>query len=392
MEIEHKNINAQQARIGERRRIVMEEIEALQAQRDASQRKLDAVIAEIESHQMRLEAKREAATALGRQISSISESLGAAKEHRSGLVSRQKLLIDLEAKREGVSEGVKSVLRQRDQKFAFIRGLVADVLRVDVEHAHAIEAALDGRDQWLIADDLHTTAMAHEQLGELEGRVNVIGERDLTEVFASCDLPVYDWNQHPQRLRLAIDLVRFEPEHRPIASHLLGTTVVVDDLPAAEELHRTGPAGWRYVTLAGEVVEADGTLRAGPLTAAMGILSRRSELEALAQQITDVDRRIDVLTRELTEGNAQAKHIEEELNGLRTTIYGFNTQKVELTSQIAQTNDRQASLDRERPVLDKELAGLLDQIGRLKLEEDSLAAIARNWKRIRRRARSRSRR
>ena len=49
------------------------------------------------------------------------------------------------------SEGVKSVLRQRDQKFPFVRGLVADVLRVDVEHAHVIEAALDGRDQWLVS-------------------------------------------------------------------------------------------------------------------------------------------------------------------------------------------------------------------------------------------------
>ena len=59
----------------------------------------------------------------------------------------------MEAKREGVSEGVKSVLRQRDTDFPFIRGLVADVLRVDVEHANVIEAALDGRDQYLVTDD-----------------------------------------------------------------------------------------------------------------------------------------------------------------------------------------------------------------------------------------------
>src|SRR5512142_483688 len=51
-----------------------------------------------------------------------------------------KLLKDLEAKREGVSEGVKSVLRQRESKFSFIHGLVADVLRVDVEHAFRSEA------------------------------------------------------------------------------------------------------------------------------------------------------------------------------------------------------------------------------------------------------------
>ena len=57
--------------------------------------------------QSRLEATREEANHLGRQIAQISEHLGAAKEHRSGLLSRQKLLKDLEARREGVSEGVK---------------------------------------------------------------------------------------------------------------------------------------------------------------------------------------------------------------------------------------------------------------------------------------------
>src|SRR5207253_4012763 len=95
-------------------------------------------------------------------------------EHRSGLVSRQRLLQDLEAKREGVSEGVKSVLRQRDQRFSFVRGLVADVLRVDVEHATLIEAALDGRDQWLITNDSAAALAAREAFDDLEGRVNLL--------------------------------------------------------------------------------------------------------------------------------------------------------------------------------------------------------------------------
>src|SRR5215218_4407843 len=132
------------------------------------------VLEEINQTQSRMETKRDSAQQLGRQIASISESLGAAKEHRSGLMSRQKLLADLEAKREGVSEGVKSVLRQRDQKFSFVRGLVADVLRVDVEHAHVIEAALDGRDQWLVTNDAVAAVAAREALEDLEGRVNIV--------------------------------------------------------------------------------------------------------------------------------------------------------------------------------------------------------------------------
>ncbi len=128
----------------------------------------------IAEQQARAGSQRAAAAALGKQIAQIGEQLGAAKEHRSGLISRQKLLKDLEAKREGVSEGVKSVLRQRETKFPFIRGLVADVLRVDVEHAHVIEAALDGRDQWLVTHDSAAADAAREALDDLEGRVNIL--------------------------------------------------------------------------------------------------------------------------------------------------------------------------------------------------------------------------
>src|SRR5262249_24956922 len=151
---------------------------------------------------------------------------------------------------------------------------------------------------------------------------------------------------------------------------LLGKTVVVDDLTIAADLHRTGPAGWRYVTQTGDVLEADGTLRAGPLTAAMGLLSRRSELEAITQQIAEVDERIARLTAQLTEGNQTAREMEEQQNALRNAVYQANTTKVELTSAIAQNNDKQNALKREQPVLDRELASFLDQVGRLKTEED----------------------
>jgi chromosome segregation protein len=294
------------------------------------------------------------------------------------------------------------VLRQREAKFPFIRGLVADVLRVDVEHAHTIEAALDGRDQWLVTDALSSASEAREPLEELEGRVNIlsvdrllprgtgfqpvrstirIGDADYFQPDISqhglearaTDEPTYDWNQHPHRIRLAIDLVRFEPADQAIAEHLLGKTVVVDDLAVARDLHESGPRGWRYVTRSGEVIEADGTLRAGPLTAAMGLLSRRSELEAIAQQIADVDARIAELSAKLSDGSAAAKALEEQQNALRNEIYRLSTIKVELTSRIARNNDQQCALRREQPILDRELEVMLDQVGRLKTEEALLS-------------------
>jgi chromosome segregation protein len=367
IEIERKNICSQQTRLADRRQVVVAEVEAMELRREELQQKLSAVVQTITAQQTEMNLRREHARDLGQRIATFSEHLGTAKEHRSGLLSRQKLLKDLEARREGVSEGVKAVLRQRDQKFGFIRGLIADILRVDVEHAHVIEAALNGQDQTLVTADHAAAVAAQPSFEELGGRVNVMSSDRLPGFEDG-----YNWNQHPHRIRLAADLVRCDYADVSIVQHLLGKTIVVDDLPAAHELHKIGPRGYRYVSHAGEVIEADGTLRAGPLTAAMGLLSRHAELESIGIQIADVDQRIEKLTQQFSEGSAAARALEEEMNALRNATYQSNTQKVELTSQIAQLNDKLAALGREQPLLDRELAGLLDQVGKLTVEETAL--------------------
>jgi chromosome segregation protein len=369
IEIERKNVSAQESRLEQRRGQVRQELEELRSASEELAGKLRELAATVARQQAELEEKRDSAAALGKQIEQVGERLGAAKEHRSGLVSRQKLLADMEAKREGVSEGVKSVLRRRETDFPFIRGLVADVLRVDVEHARVIEAALDGRDQYLVTDDSARAAAACEELENLEGRVNVLCADRLGDAEES-----YDWNQHRPGIRRAVDLVRFGPGDGAIARHLLGRTIVVNDLSAARDLLAAGPAGWRYVTLNGEVLEADGVLRAGPLTAAMGLLSRRSELEVLGQQIAEMDSRIDRLGRELAEGNSQVRSLEEDISSMRNAVYQSNTTKVELTSMAAQAADRQNAMGRELPILDRELEALSGQGRRLEGEQNSLLA------------------
>ena len=369
VEIEQNNITSQRTRLNERRQVVIADLAGLETQRAQLQHQLDGAVEEMSQQQHQLDSKRDQSQQVGRQLAELSEQLGAAREHRSGLLSRQKLLVDLEARREGMSEGVKSVLRQRESRFAFVRGVVADLLRVDIEHAHIIEAALDGRDQWLVTDDSAAAAAAHEAMDELEGRVNVLCTDGLSHAAADA----YDWNQLPHRIRLAIDLVRVEPPDAIIAEHLLGHTAVVDGLATARDLHAQGPRGWRYVTKVGEVLEADGTLRAGPLTAAMGLLSRRSELEQLNQQVAEVDERIASLASQLSQGNSTAQELEAQQNALRNEVYRLNAARVELASRITQTTDKQDGLRREQPVLDRELSNLFERTNQLAIEQTSLS-------------------
>jgi chromosome segregation protein len=266
VEIEQKNVAAQQQRLSERRRVVGEELNRLALLAGELEARIAQTVARMAEQQAQFDAQRAQSQALGKQIALVGEQLGAAREHRCGLISRQKLLEDLEARREGVSEGVQSVLRQRGDKFPFVRGLVADFLRVDIEHAHVIEGALDGRDQWLVTADSAAAVAARGQLDELEGRVNLLCADSLALSAEGTD---YDWRQCPHRVRLAVDLVRFEADDAALARGLLGTTAVVEDLPTAVEMRLTGPRGFRYVTHDGEVMEADGTVKAGPLSSAI---------------------------------------------------------------------------------------------------------------------------
>jgi len=363
IEIERKNVAMQQSRLEQRRQQVDQELQALQSTAADLALRLDAAAAQITDQQCRLQAKRNDAAALGKQIAQVGESLGAAKEQRSGLLSRQALLQDLEAKREGVSEGVKSMLRQRDTAFPFIRGLVADLLAVDVENARVIEAALDGRDQWLITDDSAAALATADRLEPLEGRVNLLCADGLP--------PEEPCQGVDPAARPAIDLVRFAPADEPIARHLLGRTFVVEDLPTARRLLAQGPRGCQYVTRAAEVL-ADGIFRAGPLTAAMGLLSRRSELEALSRQIEQANARIEQLGRQLAEGHAQVRCLDQDISTLRNEIYQSNTLKVELSGAVAQNTDRQNALGRELSILRRELELLSGQTQRLAAEESDL--------------------
>jgi chromosome segregation ATPase len=64
----------------------------------------------------------------------------------------------------------------------------------------------------------------------------------------------------PGVLGRADRFVETDPEHAPLARRLLGRTWIVENLGRAMELAATASPGLRLVTLAGELLESDGSL------------------------------------------------------------------------------------------------------------------------------------
>ena len=369
IEIERNTADERRRRLDSRREQVSADI-VLAEDRAAEYREAIADLdRSMSGEQAALEAKRRDATALGQTLSVLGEKLVATREARSGIQSRRNVLQDLEARREGVGAGVQQVLQDRDAKFPFVRGLVADLLRVDVEHATVIEAALDGRDQWLVADEASGERLveAEAAFAELPERVNLLRANSpdvRLEVPASTRTGI--------RFRLARDLVAFEPRDAAIADAILGDTLVVETLADATAMRQDTPPGLRYVTRAGEVLEADGTFRAGPLGPTMGLLSRRSELAATAHQLDEADRAITALQERIAAGGEQSKLVQSEANALRERVYQLSAAKVEAGGKLSVSEDRATSLRREVPAVEAELSDLSAKLDRLAAEAETL--------------------
>jgi chromosome segregation protein len=106
-------------------------------------------------------------------------------------------------------------------------------------------------------------------------------------------LDAIDLRGHEGVLGRADEFVETAPEFAVLAKRLLGHTWIVEHLSHALSLSESAGRGLDFVTRAGELVAADGTLYVGPRHASTGLISRRSELRGLRLQIAELAGQIE---------------------------------------------------------------------------------------------------
>ncbi len=355
IDVFEQNLAHAREKLDRRASEVAEDLEKLLTLRDTASEQLDEAQQLKQQQETALEKEKEMAGQLDSQQRDLAGKLADAKEKRSGLSSRHHLLQEMQDKQEGLSDPVKAVLARKAAateeqgeeagSFHFVRGLLAELIETDVEHAALIEAALGDHQQALVVDklgDLCDATRGSELLDALAGRVTFLpldqpanGDRETLAV----DLPCV-----ADRLQCADWL-------KPVIERLLGKTLIVDSLESAMMFRASHPAGYRFVTKQGDVLEADGRVIAGPLGGAsgVGLISRRSELSELNTQLTNLDETIAADQSQLAELSDQASHIEQVMQELRQGIYDANTLCVELTSRLDSLGDRIGRLEKEQP-------------------------------------------
>jgi chromosome segregation protein len=359
-------------------------ISGLEAQAEGARstcRRTEKRLAELEEQRASLEehldALRREHDELGAQVKARTEKLAAARArlaqcchqrelHQTALADLQRrdaaaaeriaVLEELDKRCEGLSPGVKEVLalarNPEAGPWGQVRGLVADLLRVSVEAAPLVEVAL-GETAQHVAVAPGSELLEYLQSGScrLTGRVGLVWMPDRPE---QSDRGV-DLTGQPGVLGRADRFVQTNPEYEPLARRLLGRTWVVQSLSCALALAEVAGPGWSFVTLAGELLRADGTLLVGPRHAPTGLISRRSELRAVRARLADLEGEIQQGQTAVLRLDQQIAQEEQHVAGVESEWQEAARALAEHGHKIAAAEERGMQMAQQRGVLESEL-------------------------------------
>ncbi|EKN64093.1 chromosome partition protein SMC [Neobacillus bataviensis LMG 21833] len=239
--------------------------------------------------------------------------------------SRKELLEEMEEDYAGFFQGVKEVLKARENKLKGIEGAVAELVTVPKEYETALETAFGGALQHIVVDTEQNARTAIQYLKQHSfGRatflpLSVIKGRSLSSAQLSAI------QNHPSLIGPAVHLVTFDPKYAEVMNNLLGNVVITRDLKGANELAKILQYRSRLVTLDGDIVNPGGSMTGGATKQkSSSLLTRKGELENLKEKLvvmeektTDLERVVKTLKEEWQSSEVQLDKIRQSGEQLR---------------------------------------------------------------------------
>jgi chromosome segregation protein len=295
------------------------------------------------------------------QIKHTGESL---QSNLATLVSRHKVLSDMQREFEGYGRGVKAVMSHSQAPWAKgICGVIADLLDVPSDYATAIEVALGGALQHIVTEDTSTAKEAIAYLKRMQqGRATLL---PLDVIKAA---PVRDYELAASKMSgsfgFAADLVAFNARYREIIHSLLGRVVIAQDMDAALAIARKSGFKARIVTIEGDIINPGGAMTGGSVNKKeSGLLGRTRELNELAS-------RIEVAQQEWEENRQTITSIEVLLNKNNAEIQIMNEQRQQTQIELAGLEKEQSQILQELNRVQK-MNGILH--AEIQLQDKTLA-------------------
>ena len=339
-------------------------------QRDETQLKAELVQIEAERSQVETELQdnQDALRKIETEIQGLQNTLG-----RN--VSRLKSLQELQSAYEGYYTGVRAIMQAKTHnpdQFQGVCGVVAELLTTDAEYELAIEVALGSAIQNVITE---TAEDAQNGIAFLKkhraGRVTFL-PLDILRGRGFNDDKLLD---QPGVIGIAEELIDYDLKYETAMRHLLGNTLVIEDLDAAIALTRRFRPTARLVTLDGEVINTSGAITGGQTSQKQsGLLSRARDLEALEDEIGQLTQRSNQKDQKRKAYAAKIVNLQRKRQDLTAQWQDKRVEKASLTKDMEQANLQVTKLEQQLATVAVENRELRDAVAVSRQEQEALVA------------------
>lgn len=333
----------------------------------------EAVQSQSAAHQALRVTQARRISLLGEQ-DEAKKRLAEQREQRSAALARKSLLEDLELRQEGLGIGVKDILNRARSSphppWNSVIGSVADLLDVDLEHAALLEVALGPRAQLIVLREYQSLLDYLNQGTVL--LTNRVGFVAIPDRAASQPVPAVwqqsrfvhlqldaaslpDLSREPGVVMRADALVLSDRGTTGLAAAILADTWVVRTIEDAVRLATGSGKGLRFVTLQGELLEANGSLYVGTIRSETALLSRRSELRRIKNDLALLDRDITAEETALQTVYQSLTGADSELEAVAAELDYANQRLADLKADLAAQDQTLDRLRRERQSLSEQL-------------------------------------
>ena len=267
----------------------------------------------------------------------------------------------------GLPYAVKNVLD--NPKLAGVHGVIANLIETEKEYSVAISTALGAASNYVVVAD---EFVAKEAINFLKinkfGRatffpLNIIKGREI-------DNATYQsLREEADFVGIASSLVKYESTYDNIIKNQLGTTIVVNNIDAANSIARKINYKYRIVTIDGELLHVGGSLTGGTLKNTSSLITQKHELLDNEKLLKNLIANRASLEMTINEEDSKYKNILEEKNELVSRKTNLET---ELRYELEKKQTLKQELEKAKEEI-KDIENLSNNL--LSSEEEKIVSL-----------------
>lgn len=332
----------------------------------------------IASYEEAIKTNRKKLLNLKQELDELEKELRDLNKVQSNKEARLHALTTLENSYEGYNKSVKLLMQYVNESKSYVVDedcfVMGDIIKVPEKVERAIEIAMGGNISNIITKN---EKIAKELVNHLKnnklGRATFMPMDIVKGKIMSVDEKVKNTKGY---VGVASELISYDKKFQGVIEHVLGKTIICEDMNSGSYISKLSNYKYRIVTLDGEVFNLGGTLTGGSYSKNANVIGRKREIEELKKIVKNNEQLIENKSKEKNKKYDEIKTLDDEGLNLRDEIHYENINITKLRGEMSKVKEEEErnyrELQNSKDNLDIEKRKLEEMESTLKASKEAL--------------------